>query len=69
MSKAVKMMGYPHQSFFVTKTMVKSFIHNNGLEVSNNAFNTLNDKIQALLHESVDRAKKNSRKRLLARDI
>jgi len=69
MLNAVKIMGVPHSSYFVTKTRVKGFIHDNGLELSNNAFNALNNKIQVILHESVERAKKNSRKRLLARDI
>jgi hypothetical protein len=69
MSKATNPCGYPHNSFFITKAKVKRHIHAYGLELSNNAFDTLNDKVQVLLTESIERAKQNSRKRLLARDV
>lgn len=69
MSKATNPYGYPHSSFFITKTKVRGHVHMHGLELSNKAFDTLNDKVQLLLNESVERAKQNSRKRLLARDI
>ena len=69
MSRATNPCGYPYDSFFITKAKVKRHIHANGLELSDKAFNTLNDKVQTLLTESVERAKQNSRKRLLARDV
>lgn len=55
--------------FLIIKSKVKECIQENGLECSSNVFNPLNDKIQTLLTESIERAKQNSRKRLLARDI
>ena len=69
MSRATNPCGYPHSSFFITKAKIKRHIHKCGLELSNKAFDTLNDKVQALLTESIERAKQNSRKRLLPRDV
>ena len=69
MLRATNPYGYPHNTFFITKTKVKKHIHMHGLELSNKVFDTLNDKVQTLLTESIERAKQNSRKRLLARDV
>jgi len=66
MSKSAKMN---YHDFFLTKTRIKDHIHKNGLECSNNTFHALNSKILDILDDGIERAKKNARKRLLARDV
>ncbi|KKN61162.1 hypothetical protein LCGC14_0524570 [marine sediment metagenome] len=67
MLKATSLDGY--YSLFITKSTIKEYIHKSGLECSRDTFHALNHKIENLLDESIERAKKNARKRVLARDI
>ncbi|MHA1195767.1 MAG: hypothetical protein ACTSSM_06680 [Promethearchaeota archaeon] len=69
MSNASKNRCQSYDHLFLTKTRIKKHVHLNGLEISNEVFQTLNKKFQALLNESIERAKRNYRKRLLARDV
>ena len=69
MSKTTNLSGYQYHPFLITKSRIKERIHETGLECGSDTFEALNLKVERILNESIIRARKNSRKRVLGRDM
>ncbi len=69
MSKTEKMHNFQSESNLLTKSQIATYAHNYGFGVSKKVYGKLNERLETLLEEGIERAKDNNRKTLMARDV